>query len=136
MEARLIVVALGATVLATDAMAQIAGVGGQTQESLCDAPPYGDTPAADELLAIDLAIRETQARLDELLLRFTDKHPDVIEARRALENLKKRRQTEIAAIRLRRLGADRFCSVARSTAPQAQLSRTTNCPKQSSRFLM
>ena len=45
------------------------------------------------------AIRETQARLDELLLRFTDKYPDVIAARRTLEDLKKRQQTEIDAVR-------------------------------------
>jgi polysaccharide chain length determinant protein (PEP-CTERM system associated) len=45
------------------------------------------------------AIRETQAHLDEFLLRFTDKHPDVIAARRTLEDLKKRQQVEMEAIR-------------------------------------
>src|SRR5215469_3010954 len=44
-------------------------------------------------------IHETQARLDDLLLRFTDKHPDVMAARHALEDLKKRQQAEIAAVR-------------------------------------
>jgi polysaccharide chain length determinant protein (PEP-CTERM system associated) len=45
------------------------------------------------------AIRETQVRLDELLLRFTDKHPDVIAARRTLEDLKTRQRAEIDAVR-------------------------------------
>jgi polysaccharide chain length determinant protein (PEP-CTERM system associated) len=45
------------------------------------------------------AIRETQARLEDLLLRFTDKHPDVIAARRQLEDLKAREKTEMAAMR-------------------------------------
>ena len=45
------------------------------------------------------AIREAQGRLDELLLRYTDKHPDVIAARRALEDLRKRQAAEIAAVR-------------------------------------
>jgi len=45
------------------------------------------------------AIRETQARLDDLLLRFTDKHPDVIAARRQLEDLKTRQKTEMEAVR-------------------------------------
>ncbi len=45
------------------------------------------------------AIREAQGRLDELTLRYTDKHPDVIAARAALEDLKRRQATESAAIR-------------------------------------
>lgn len=44
-------------------------------------------------------IREAQARLDELLLRFTDRHPDVIAARATLDDLKKRRQQEIELLR-------------------------------------
>ncbi|MEO8019987.1 MAG: XrtA system polysaccharide chain length determinant [Pseudomonadota bacterium] len=44
-------------------------------------------------------IKETQARLDELLLRFTDRHPDVLAARENLEQLKARRATEIEALK-------------------------------------
>jgi len=44
-------------------------------------------------------IQEAQARLDELLLRFTDKHPDVTATRETLEQLKKRRDAEVEALR-------------------------------------
>jgi polysaccharide chain length determinant protein (PEP-CTERM system associated) len=44
-------------------------------------------------------IHEMQARLDDLLLRFTDKHPDVIAARRQLEDLKARQKIELEAVR-------------------------------------
>jgi polysaccharide chain length determinant protein (PEP-CTERM system associated) len=44
-------------------------------------------------------IQETQARLDELLLRFTDKHPDVLAAQQTLQQLELRREAEIAALR-------------------------------------
>jgi polysaccharide chain length determinant protein (PEP-CTERM system associated) len=44
-------------------------------------------------------IRETQARLDELLLNFTDKHPDVIAARETLAGLNQRRAAELESLR-------------------------------------
>ena len=44
-------------------------------------------------------IQEAQAKLDELLLKFTDKHPDVIAARATLDELKKRRASELDSLR-------------------------------------
>jgi polysaccharide chain length determinant protein (PEP-CTERM system associated) len=44
-------------------------------------------------------IAETQAHLDELLLRFTDQHPDVIATRQALAELKARRAAELESLR-------------------------------------
>jgi polysaccharide chain length determinant protein (PEP-CTERM system associated) len=44
-------------------------------------------------------IQQAQANLDELLLKFTDKHPDVIAARATLEELKKRRAAELESLR-------------------------------------
>lgn len=50
-------------------------------------------------------IQETQARLDDLLLRYTDKHPDVIAAKQTLVDLKARQQEELAAVRRGDAGA-------------------------------
>jgi polysaccharide chain length determinant protein (PEP-CTERM system associated) len=44
-------------------------------------------------------IQETQAKLDELLLKYTDKHPDVIATRATLEELKSRRMAELENLR-------------------------------------
>lgn len=44
-------------------------------------------------------IEQAQAHLDDLLLRYTDQHPDVIAARQTLDDLKKRRALEIESLR-------------------------------------
>ncbi len=50
-------------------------------------------------------IHETEAKLDELLLRFTDQHPDVIATRATLEELKQRRAKELDSLRRGDAGA-------------------------------
>jgi polysaccharide chain length determinant protein (PEP-CTERM system associated) len=50
-------------------------------------------------------IQDTQARLDDLLLRYTEKHPDVIAAKQTLVDLKARQQEELAAVRRGDAGA-------------------------------
>jgi polysaccharide chain length determinant protein (PEP-CTERM system associated) len=50
-------------------------------------------------------IQETQAKLDELLLKFTDKHPDVIATRATLVELQQRRAKELESLRRGDAGA-------------------------------
>jgi polysaccharide chain length determinant protein (PEP-CTERM system associated) len=50
-------------------------------------------------------IQETQAKLDELLLKYTDRHPDVIATRATLQELKARRAAEIESLRRGDAGA-------------------------------
>jgi polysaccharide chain length determinant protein (PEP-CTERM system associated) len=57
--------------------------------------PQGGTSGGDTLSRI----RDSQARLDELLLNYTDKHPDVIAARQTLAELKERRAAELESLR-------------------------------------
>jgi polysaccharide chain length determinant protein (PEP-CTERM system associated) len=44
-------------------------------------------------------IKETQAKLDDLLLRFTEKHPDVVATRETLVELQRRRAAEIESLK-------------------------------------
>jgi polysaccharide chain length determinant protein (PEP-CTERM system associated) len=50
-------------------------------------------------------VQEAQAKLDELLLKYTDRHPDVIAARATLDELKKRRAVELESLRRGDAGA-------------------------------
>jgi polysaccharide chain length determinant protein (PEP-CTERM system associated) len=47
------------------------------------------------LTPVESRLTEQQTRLDHLLLRFTEKHPDVIETRRTIAELEKQRQAEL-----------------------------------------
>ena len=44
-------------------------------------------------------LQETQARLDNLLLQYTEKHPDVVALRETIVQLQERRRAELAALR-------------------------------------
>lgn len=59
-------------------------------------------PAATDTLS---RIKEARARLDDLLLRYTDKHPDVIALRETLTQLEQRREAELEALKRGDAGA-------------------------------
>jgi polysaccharide chain length determinant protein (PEP-CTERM system associated) len=63
-------------------------------------------------------IAQAQAHLDELLLKFTDKYPDVVAAKQTLEELKQRRAAEIES--LRRGDANAAAASGASTNPVFQ----------------
>jgi polysaccharide chain length determinant protein (PEP-CTERM system associated) len=60
-------------------------------------PAAQANPVGGESTSSRVAV--AQARLDDLLLRFTERHPDVVAARATLEQLKVRQNAEIAAVR-------------------------------------
>ena len=72
-----------------DAAVSAAGVSGAVVNS------QGVSSGGDTLSRI----QETQAKLDELLLKYTDKHPDVIATRATLAELESRRSEELQSLR-------------------------------------
>lgn len=69
-----------------------------------EVPSFGLGPAPEAAVVaetgeIDRRIQALQLRLDELAIKYTDRHPDVIQTKGALEELKAQRAEIIAAAR-------------------------------------
>ena len=73
----------------------------QGEQLLVEAPPQPNSkdPTALQQTSTAARIQETQAKLDDVLLRYTDKHPDVIALRETLKELQERHQQELEAVR-------------------------------------
>ena len=54
-------------------------------------------PVAAVSSAVDARIQSLQTKMDGLLLQFTERHPDVIEIKRIIEQLEKQKQEELKA---------------------------------------
>jgi polysaccharide chain length determinant protein (PEP-CTERM system associated) len=79
-------------------------------------------PSLPRSLNTATRIRETQMKLDELRLRYTDKHPDVIALRETLAELQQRQTEEIEAVRRGDPGAaDRLGLTSNPVYQSAQL---------------
>lgn len=68
-------------------------------------PVFGlmsDGVTAEIASSFDARIRELGTRLDELLLTYTDRHPDVTILRRTIEELEQQREAELAVLRQNR----------------------------------
>ncbi|EHQ52294.1 polysaccharide chain length determinant protein [Ectothiorhodospira sp. PHS-1] len=59
----------------------------------------GGTRTTQATAAIDARIQNLQARLDELLLTFTERHPDIQSIRRTIEDLQVQREEEVRLAR-------------------------------------
>jgi polysaccharide chain length determinant protein (PEP-CTERM system associated) len=74
-----------------------------------ETPSFDVAPAPMEVTAntqeIDRRIQLNEVKLDELLLRFTEKHPDVVSLRRAIGDLKAQRKALIAEAQKAAAGA-------------------------------
>ena len=74
---------------------QLHGDAALTAMSLPALGPNGQPEGVDTVSRI----AEVKAQLDALLLKYTDKHPDVIAARQELADLKRQRAAEIASLK-------------------------------------
>jgi polysaccharide chain length determinant protein (PEP-CTERM system associated) len=62
-------------------------------------PPPPTDRQIQAATALDAQIQESKRQLDALLLKFTDKHPDVIALRETIRQLEERRSRELGGVR-------------------------------------
>lgn len=75
---------------------KIAGSSTATDSGRIEMPSDAQLQAA---ASIDAQIAQSTRELEALLLRFTDKHPDVVALRSTIERLRERRRVEVGAVR-------------------------------------
>ena len=71
-------------------------------------------PSAQEIQAatsIDARIHESRRQLDELLLKFTDAHPEVVALKESIARLEERRRRELGGVRATSAGASQSSSL-------------------------
>lgn len=61
--------------------------------------PIAAPTAVGEKGDLTARIAQLEARVEELLLRFTEKHPEVVGARKQIEDLKRQQQAELARLK-------------------------------------
>lgn len=86
------------------------------------------TPVAAESGDVTFRIQEMETRLEEMLLRYTEKHPEVVAVRNTIEELKKRQQEELARVSSGQRATGSMASSLKSNpiyqGIQAELNRT------------
>ncbi len=68
------------------------------QRQLSGEVPLQDSSGGAFNSQFDERIKTLQARLDSLLISYTEQHPEVVETKRSLESLQQQRKDEIAAL--------------------------------------
>ena len=93
-----------------------------------DANANAAAQAQDGAGDVTYRIQELEARLEELLLRFTDKHPEVVAVRNTIEQLKAQQQEELSRLSRGERGTGSMASSLKSNpiyqGIQAELKRT------------
>ena len=90
----------------------------ELRQRLLGGSPGSDSGAGSPSSSVDVRIAEARTRLDDMLLRFTEAHPDVIALKETITTLEEQRRQEIESLRQNAyaLGSAR----AASTSPVTQ----------------